>query len=149
MTLPVLPLSSLDPVITCTVSPFLIRIFDISEHLRSQRDDLHELLLSQLATDRAEDAGAAGIPVALENHRRVLVEADVRAVRTTALLDCADDDRLHDIALLHVAAGVRILHRGHDDVADAGVATSRTTENPDAENHLRTRVVGDSQPRLL
>jgi hypothetical protein len=34
----------------------------------------------------------------------VLVEADVRTVRTPALLAGADDDRLDDLALLDVAA---------------------------------------------
>src|SRR4051794_24011962 len=149
MTLPVLPLSSLGPVITWTVSPFLMRIFAISEHLRSQRDDLHELLLAQLPADRAEDAGAPGVAVTLEDDRGVLVEPDVRAVGTTALLHGADDDRLDDVALLDVPARDGVLHGGDDDVADAGVATARAAENADAEDFLRTRVVGDSQSRLL
>jgi len=44
-----------------TVSPFLIFIacFPISEHLRCERDDLHEPLVAQLAAHGAEDARAA------------------------------------------------------------------------------------------
>src|SRR6476661_3985225 len=52
MTLPSAPLSL--PAITLTVSPFLIRTL-ISEHLRGQRNDLHELLLAQLAAHGTED----------------------------------------------------------------------------------------------
>src|SRR4051812_22883627 len=80
MTLPSAPLSL--PAITLTVSPFLILTL-ISEHLRGQRNDLHELLLAQLAADRPEDAGATGLPVGLEDHCCVLVETDVGTVGTT------------------------------------------------------------------
>src|SRR3954451_13036724 len=109
---------------TWTVSPFLMRSFAISEHLRSQRNDLHELLVAQLAPLRPEDAGAARVAVVAQDDGRVLVEADVRAVRATALLDGPDHDRLDDVALLDVAAGDRVLDSGDDDVADAGVAAA-------------------------
>src|SRR5947208_16559043 len=116
MTLPFAPLSL--PAITWTVSPFLIFM---SEHLRCQRDDLHELLVAQLATDRSEDAGAARLVVRLDQHRGVLVEPDVAAVRPPLLLGGADDDRLDDVALLHRATGDGVLDRGDDDVADTRV----------------------------
>src|ERR1051325_5405850 len=124
MTLPFAPLSL--PAITWTVSPFLIFM---SEHLRCQRDDLHELLVAQLAADRAEDAGTAGLVVVLDEHGGVLVEADVRAIRTATLLDGADDDGLDDVTLLHTCTGDRVLDGRDDDVADARVAATRTTEN--------------------
>src|SRR6266508_1267895 len=131
MTLPSRPLAL--PEITRTRSPFLMCI---SEHLRSERDDLHDALLAQLT-------------VGLQDHRGVLVEPDVGAVRTPALLDGADDDGLHHVALLHTATGDRVLDGGDDRVADTCVAATGATENADAENLLRTRVVGDLQPRLL
>src|SRR3954452_8111499 len=134
---------------TWTVSPFLMRSFAISEHLRSQRNDLHELLVTQLPAHWAEDAGTARVTVVAEDDRRVLVEADVRAVGPPALLDGADDDGLDDVALLDVAAGDRVLDGGGDYVAESGVAAGGTTEHADAENLLGAGVVGDSQPRLL
>src|SRR5690349_1436671 len=126
-----------------------MRSFAISEHLRGQRDDLHELLVTQLAADRAEDAGPARVAVVAEDDRGVLVEADVGAVRTPALLHRAHDGRLDDVTLVDVPAGDRVLDRGHDDVADAGVAAAGTAEHPDAQDLLGTRVVGDPKPRLL
>src|SRR3978361_837937 len=80
ITLPSAPLSL--PAITLTVSPFLIFIecFPISEHLRRERDDLHELLVAQLAAHGAEDAGATGLTVLAEDDRGVLVELDVGPV---------------------------------------------------------------------
>src|SRR4051812_31931491 len=134
---------------TWTVSPFLMRSFAISEHLRSQRNDLHELLFAELTADGPEDAGPARVAVAAQDDCRVLVEANVRTVGAAALLDGADDDRLDDVALLDVAAGDRVLDGGDDDVADTGVAAARTAEHADAQNLLGTRVVGDPKSRLL
>src|SRR4051794_18773682 len=137
ITLPVLPRSPPfaceRPVISWTVSPFLILIFGISEHLRRQRNNLHELLVPQFPAHRAEDARTPGVAVVPQNDGGILVEPDVRAVRTATLLDRAHDDRLDDVTLLHVTAGDRVLHRGDDDVTDAGVTATRATEHPDAE----------------
>src|SRR5262249_60897208 len=80
-TSPVLPLSR--PVVTTTLSPFLIFSFvamltaSLSlEHFRRQGDDLHELLRPKLARHRAEDAGADGLALLVDQHRGVAVEAD-------------------------------------------------------------------------
>src|SRR3954454_4873396 len=136
---------------TLTVSPFLIFIvcFPISEHLRCQRDDLHEPLVAQLPAHGAEDAGAARLSVLAQDHRGVLVELDVRAVGTPALLAGADHHGLDDVSLLDVAAGDGVLDRADDDVTDAGVATAGATEHPAAQDFLGTGVVGDFDSRLL
>src|SRR5690606_33871433 len=107
MTLPLAPLSL--PEMTSTVSPLCTFM---SEHLRGQRDDLHELLVAQLAAHGAEDASAARIVVRLDEHGGVLVELDVGTVRTAALLDGAHDDGLHHVTPLDVAAGDGVLHGG-------------------------------------
>src|SRR3954447_20726213 len=93
------------------------------QHLGCERDDLHETLVAQLAADGAEDAGTARLTVCLDEHGRVLVEADVAAVRPPPLLDRADDDRLDDVALLDAGTGQRVLDGRDDDVADPGVTT--------------------------
>src|SRR3954454_15741450 len=134
ITLPSAPLSL--PAITLTVSPFLIFIecFPISEHLRCERDDLHEPLVAQLAAHGAEDARAARLAVLPQDDRGVPVELDVRAVGTPALLGGAHDDRPDDIALLHATAGDGVLDRADDHVTDAGVTTTRATQHADAED---------------
>src|SRR5262245_38940015 len=74
-TFPRLPRSL--PVITWTTSSFLILSgVAISEHLRRQRDDLHEVLLAQLAGHRPEDARPARVELVVDDHGRVLVERD-------------------------------------------------------------------------
>ena len=118
-------------------------------HLRCQRDDLHELLVAKLATDRSEDAGATGVPVVLQDDGGVLIELDVRAVGTTGLLHGADDDGLDDVALLDVAAGDRVLDGRDDDVAEAGVTTAGATEHADGEQLLGAGVVGDLDSGFL
>src|ERR1044072_297638 len=83
MTLPVLPLSL--PEMTITLSSW--RILDaMSEPLRSERDDLHEAAVAQLARHRAEDARAARSVLGVDDHRRVLVERDVGPVLAPELL---------------------------------------------------------------
>src|SRR5690606_6687625 len=110
---------------------------------------LHELLVAKLTADRTEDAGAARLPVVLQDHGGVLVELDVRAVGTAGLLDRAHHDRLDDIALLDVAAGDGVLHRGDDDVAQARVAAVGAAEHADGEQLLGARVVGDLESRFV
>ncbi len=91
----------------------------VTDHLRCQRHDAHELLVPQLAADGAEDAGATRLLlVVLDEHGGVLVEADVAAVGTTPLLLGAHDDALHDVALLDGGAGEGVLDGGDEDVAD-------------------------------
>src|SRR5918996_3138944 len=144
MTRPTTPTSL--PAITITRSS--LRTFTL-EHLRGQADDLHEALLAQLAADRAEDARAPRVLLLVDDHGRVLVEADVGAVGAALLLLDADDHRLDDLALLDGATGDGVLHGGDDDVADRGVAPPGAAEHADAEDLLGTRVVRDLQPRLL
>jgi hypothetical protein len=50
----------------------------------------------------------------------LLVEADVAAVLAERRLLRADDDAADDLALLHLAAGERLLHGADDHVADVG-----------------------------
>jgi large subunit ribosomal protein L14 len=83
-------------------------------------------------------------PVGPDEHGSVLVEADVAAIGTPTLLDGADDDRLHDIALLHPGAGQGVLDRRDDDVADTGIPAPGTAHHPDAQDLLGTGVVGDT-----
>src|SRR3954453_12521980 len=146
MTLPVLPLSL--PAMTTTLSS--ARSFaGISEHLRGERDDLHEPAVAQLARHRAEDARPARVVLGVDDHGGVLVEGDVRAVLAPEFLLRAHDDRLDDVALLDRPVRVGLLDGGHDDVAHARVAAARAAHHADREDLACARVVGDTQPRLV
>src|SRR3954447_1771312 len=145
MTLPVLPLSL--PEMTITLSSVLIRM--ASEHLRGERDDLHEPAVAQLARHRAEDARTARVVLGVDDHGRVLVERDVRAVVATELLLGAHDDRLDDVALLDRPVRVGLLDRGDDDVAHARIAAARAAHHADREDLARAGVVGHAQPGLV
>src|SRR5581483_498392 len=155
-TWPVLPLSL--PAITRTLSFFFnLFIFCASrcpcsaalDHFRGERDDLHEVTFAQLAGHRAEDAGAARVLLVREDHRRVLVEANVRSVPAAVGLGDAHHHRSDHIALLHGGVRLRLLHRGNDDVAHARIAPARAAGHEDAHDLLRAGVVGYFEPRVL
>src|SRR3954453_21170732 len=146
MTLPVLPLSL--PAMTTTLSS--ARSFaGISEHLRGERDDLHEPAVAQLAGHRPEDARPARVVLRVDDHRGVLVEGDVGAVLAPEFLLRAHDDRLDDIALLDRPVRVGLLDGGDDDVPHARVATARAAHHADREDLARAGVVGDAQTCLV
>src|SRR6056297_447617 len=88
---PSLPLSL--PASTTTLSPFF-SLAAISQHLRGERDDLHEVLAAQLANHRPEDTGADRLVVVVEDHGRVPVKADCGAVFTADFFGGAHDDGL-------------------------------------------------------
>src|SRR5438477_4804566 len=145
-TLPRLPRSL--PEITITSSPALIRA-GISENLRGQRHDLHEVALAQLARYRTEDAGTARIVLVVDQHGGVFVEADVRAVAAAVGLLGAHDDGGHDLTLADRPLGDGLLDgRGHH-VPDARVASARPAFDPDHQNLPRTAVIGHAHPGLV
>src|SRR5262245_50114168 len=148
ITRPCLPRSL--PLRMWTRSPFLIlMVWAISEHLRRQGNDLHEVLLAQLARDRPEDAGAARVALVVDDHGGVLVERDRRAVLATVRLLRAHDDGLHDLALLHGALRRGEFDGADDDVADARVAAVRPALHADAQELAGAGVVGHAQSGLL
>src|SRR6202165_426576 len=119
------------------------------EDLRSQGNDLHEVLVAKLARHRAEDAGTARVVLRAEDDGRVLVETNGGAILPAEFARGPDDDRLDHLALLHLAAGRRNRHGGCDDVADGGVLAVVAAHHPDQQDLTRTRVVRHLQPRLL
>src|SRR5579885_2302522 len=161
-TWPVLPLSL--PAVTSTLS-FFFSLFIVVvsrcpqsaarrraaslDDLRSERDDLHKVALAQLAGHRPKDARAARVLLVGEDHRRVLVEADVRAVLASVGLGDAHHHGPDHVALLHRRVGLRLLDRGDDDIAHPRVAAARAPGHEDAHDFLRAGVVGYFQPRVL
>src|SRR5215472_9239556 len=99
VTSPRLPLSR--PTITTTLSPFLI--LRMSEHLRRERDDLHEPLGAELPRHRPEDPRADGLELRGEQHRGIGVELHLRSVVATHALPGAHHHGVVDLALLHAA----------------------------------------------
>src|ERR1700727_3541233 len=119
------------------------------QHLRGQGDDLHETLLPQFAADRPEDTGSARVVVGLDDDGGVLVELDVAAVGSTALLDRPHHHGLDHVTTFDVAAGYGVFDGHDDDIADTGVSPPRAAEYADAQDLLGAGVVGHLQPRFL
>ena len=71
-----------------------------SNHFGGEGQDLHVILVTQLASHRPEDTGTSGVLVVLDEDGGVVIEADIGAVSTTDALSAADDDGLDNLALL-------------------------------------------------
>src|SRR5689334_11246455 len=129
--------------------PFLKTSGFMSDHLRRQRYDFHELLFAQLASHRSEDAGRTGFALIGDEHRGVLVEPDIGAIPALGLLGRPDDHRLRHLALLDLAGGDGVLDRDDHDVTQPRVAALGSAEHPDHERPPRARVVRDLENRFL
>src|SRR5262249_41374097 len=88
-------------------------------------------------------------PAVLDQNGGVLIEADIGAVSAALLLAGPHHDRLDDVALLDTSAGQRVLNGRHDDVTDARVSPATAAEHADAQDLLRSGVIGDLEPRFL
>src|SRR5512143_238631 len=114
----------------------------MSEDLRRERNDLHVILGAELAGDRAEDAGALRVAVIADDDDGVRVEAQVAAVGAAQRGLRADDDGLHDLALLHGGVRAAFLDVDGEDVAHVGVARGVALA-ADHRRAARAGVVGD------
>jgi len=86
--------------------------------------------------------------IAIQNHRRVIIESNVRSISATVLFRRAHDDGAMNVALLHAAARNCVFYRDDDDVADGGEATLRTAEDLNAHNPLSAGVIRNVQITL-
>src|SRR5579883_1483685 len=123
-------------------------LFRCSQHFRCQRNDLHEIALAQLASDGTKDTGSARIISGGDDHRGVLVETNVRAIRARILLGDAHDDGVDHLAFLHLAVRRGLLDRSLDDITDLGIALARTAHYANTHNLFGAGAIGDFQTRL-
>src|SRR3989440_3852730 len=119
------------------------------ENLRSQGNDLHKILLAQLARHRAEDAGAARVVLRAEDDRGVFIESYRRAVGPAKFARGAYDHGFDDLGLLHLSARCGNRDRGRDDVSDRGVLPIVSAHDPDQQDLARPCIVRHLQPRSL
>src|SRR5262249_23362000 len=115
---------------------------------RRERHDLHVVPVAQLAGHRAEDARAPRVALVVDEHGRVLVEADVAAVGPAELLRRADDHGLDDVTLLDRGVGDGGLDARDDDVTDAGSRLRGAAHHADALDRPGPSVVGHLEAGL-
>src|SRR5947209_6513152 len=126
-----------------------------SNHFTCQRDDLHEVFVSQFAGDGSEDAGAARVVFLVDDDCRVAGEPHVAAVRADGRLPGPHDHAPDDLALLHFAGGDRLLDGADDDITNAGDApleaalAAAAAQHLDAHRLFGAGVVGDVYSGLL
>src|SRR5262249_23457692 len=118
------------------------------EHLGSERDNLHEVTVAQLAGNWPEDTRPARVVAGRDDDGRVLVELDGAAVGPTVLLRRAHDHGRDHLALLDGAVRRGLLHRSLDEVTHAGPALVGCAHHADAHDLLGPGVVGHLEPCL-
>src|SRR6202041_2068874 len=141
MTAPLRPLSR--PAIRITRSP--LRIFFTSQYLWRQRDNLHELHIAQLARHGSKNTRADGLELVGQQHGRVGVEANQRAIGAAHAALGAHHDCVIYLALLDLAARDRILDADLDHIAHRRITALRAAEHLDAHQALGAAVVGHVQ----
>src|SRR5467141_2482597 len=115
-------------------------------NLRSQRNNLREFLLAQLARHRAEHARPDGLARIVNKHRGVVVEPDVRAILAPPFFPHAHHNCLNNCSLFDLAFRCCFLYRGGDDVAKARLQSRVTAHRHDAGQLARAGIVGHRQP---
>src|SRR5207253_108092 len=105
--------------------------------------------LAQFTRDWPKDTSATRVIFLADDHRCVVIEANMRAIRTDKLFRRSHDNRTHDFALLHRTTRRSYLYRRDDHIAHEAVAHARATQNSDAHDLFRAGVVGHLESRLL
>src|SRR3984885_3288446 len=115
-------------------------------HFRCERDDLGELLVTQLAGYRPENARSNRLVGIINQYRRVIVKTDVGPVLAPLLFARAHDHALHHRTLLYLAFRLRFLHRRRDDVAQSRRQPRISAQRKDAGQLARAGIVRHRQP---
>src|SRR5258708_963973 len=115
-------------------------------NLRSQRNDLREFLLAQLARYRTEYARPDGLARVIDQHRRVVIKPDVRSILTPPLFPHPHHHRFHYPSLFDLAFRCRFLYRGGNHVPEAGLQPCIAAHRHDAGQLARAGIVGHRQP---
>ena len=80
--------------------------------------------------------------VVSDQHRRILIEEDVRSVRPANPVLGTHNHGFEDFALLYAAVWNRLLHGHDDDVTNGREAPARASEDSNALELPRARIVG-------
>src|SRR5262245_55955773 len=119
----------------------------VLQHLRRERDDLHEAPLAQLTRHRSEHTRADRLAFVVDDDGGIAIEADVAAVAPPKFLPRAHDHRFDHLALFDRCFRRRFFHRRRDDVADPRVAAGGPADGIDDGDLSRAGVVGDVEDR--
>src|SRR5207302_3161197 len=89
---------------------------------RGQGHDFGKFLFAQFACYGPEHARAHGLISIVDEHRSIVIKADVSAVTAAMFLTGAHHDGAHHFTLFDRALRRRFFHRSGDDVAQPSAA---------------------------
>ena len=117
-------------------------MFPKLENLRSERDDLHEILLTKLTGHRSENASTAGVLVFVDNHDCVVVEAQNGTVATPNRSSGTNNNSAYNLALFNIGCRNRLTNVSRDNITDTGGAGS-LSDNSDHLSDAGTGIIGN------
>lgn len=75
------------------------------KYFRCEGNNFHKLFSTQLSGNGAEDTGADRLVGVVDDNPGIVVEADVRAIRTSQFLGRSNNDNLYNIAFFTLEFG--------------------------------------------
>src|SRR5688572_11674413 len=117
-------------------------------HLRRERDNLHEVLVAQLARYWSENASADWRSIFLDQDRGILIEPDIRSISTAHFFSRAHDHCVLNRALFNRSIGRRLFDRYLDPVSQAGDFSGGASDRHDHLHASRPRIVSNLQRGL-
>src|SRR5688572_31303781 len=93
-----------------------------SNHLRGQGNNFHELLVSQLASDRSENSRSARIKLFVDNDNGIAVKTQIGTIIASDGIAGPDNHGVDHFTLFDGAVRSGFLDVRFDDIADVRVA---------------------------
>src|SRR5213076_3640883 len=90
---------------------------------------------------RSKNARAARIQIFVDNHDRIVIEAQKRAILAPDRLLRANKNRAYDFALLYRPSRARLFHVRRDHVTDSGKLSSAFANDADHRRHAGAAII--------
>src|SRR6185369_7687001 len=117
-------------------------------HLRRERNNLHEVLVAQLARYWSKNACADRRAVFFDQHRGILIEPHVRAVSAAHFLTRTHNHRILNGSLFNRAVGRGLFDRHLDSISQAGNLSGGAANRHNHLHPTRPRIVSNLQGGL-
>jgi hypothetical protein len=110
-------------------------------YLRSQRNNFHEFFSPQFPADGSENSCTQGFILFIYQHRGIIIEPDVRPIFPAQFFLGSNDYSADDSSFFYLCFRGRFPDRSYDNIADAGIPTSSSTQDFETAYAFRAGVI--------
>jgi hypothetical protein len=121
----------------------------ILKDLGGQRNDFHELLLTQFPGYRPKDAGTPRFVLGVQEYDRVIVKTDIGPVPAANFLGGSDNDSLGNCSFLGIPRWDGRFDRNHNLITYTGIALAGASKDTNAKHLFGPAVIGYCQSTFL